>query len=540
MKTKTTFIFFMIVAYSLFSQDRGMYNAVTNERRIALLIGNSDYTGSNNDLGPQPVNDANDMASELKNLGFDVHNVIINGGKQVIETEIDAFSSILGNYEVGLFFYAGHGLSKEGNSYLVPTDFPESFTDSDIKYKSVDLGWIQEKLKDAGKSNHSNILIVDACRNEGRGLRSINGSGTRDFADDDWSPPKNLPAGMLTCFAVSNGQKPSNGENKRNGLYTGTLLKYINTPNISITDLMIRVKGEVVANNGQEPEESNKLTRPFYFVTQIKNVDSRQQSVSEVLLKINLELTEAENHFNNKRYSEAAIIYLKYKDSNLLSKTSMNFLGRMYDDGYGMTVNNTEAVKWYLKAAENGNEVAMYNLALMYKTGEGVVKDMSQYDAWIQKASALGYGEKNISIQNSAQMKNYIVKNYDKEFSNSDKVYNIVDQMPRFPGCEDGMDLIEKSNCSKQKLLNYIETTLKYPNAAMEKGIKGNVILTFVVEIDGKISNIEVLRDPGGGCGDEAKNIFIKMNEFVSPWIPGSLKGIPVRVKYSIAIKFDF
>ncbi len=107
--------------------------------------------------------------------------------------------------------------------------------------------------------------------------------------------------------------------------------------------------------------------------------------------------------------------------------------------------------------------------------------------------------------------------------SNNDslRVYTFVDVIPQFPGGEEA-------------LYKYLGENVKYPQAAKDKGIQGKVFVSFVVEIDGSISEIKVLRGIGEGCDEEAVSVMKNMPK----WIPGSMNGIPVRVQYNLPFSF--
>ncbi len=122
--------------------------------------------------------------------------------------------------------------------------------------------------------------------------------------------------------------------------------------------------------------------------------------------------------------------------------------------------------------------------------------------------------------------------------SGVNEVFKVVEQMPMFPGCDDISDADKKKNCSDRNLLEYIYKRILYPEEARENGIEGTAVVSFVIEKDGSVSNITVLRDPGGGTGDSAKAVVESMNEEDIRWSPGLQKGKRVRVQYNIPVKF--
>jgi len=117
--------------------------------------------------------------------------------------------------------------------------------------------------------------------------------------------------------------------------------------------------------------------------------------------------------------------------------------------------------------------------------------------------------------------------------------FRVVEQMPRFPGCEDmAGSNTEKHACATQKLLEFIYQNIKYPAAARENGIFGTVVVSFVVEKDGSLTNLEILRNIGGGCGVEALRVVNLMNEKGLKWMPGKQRGRAVRVQFNLPVKY--
>jgi protein TonB len=119
------------------------------------------------------------------------------------------------------------------------------------------------------------------------------------------------------------------------------------------------------------------------------------------------------------------------------------------------------------------------------------------------------------------------------------EIFRVVEQMPRFPGCENiaGNDKAKKE-CADKKLLEFIYQNIKFPAIARENGIQGTVVINFVVNDDGGVTDVQVLRDIGGGCGDEALRVVNLMNNLPEKWTPGRQRGKAVRVSYTLPVKF--
>jgi TonB family protein len=100
-------------------------------------------------------------------------------------------------------------------------------------------------------------------------------------------------------------------------------------------------------------------------------------------------------------------------------------------------------------------------------------------------------------------------------------VYTVVEKLPSFPGGQDGY-------------VKFLVENIKYPAEAKKNKIQGTVFVTFVVETDGRVSNVKILRGIGSGCDEEAQRVVAMMPN----WNPGEEKGKPVRVQYNLPIRF--
>ena len=119
------------------------------------------------------------------------------------------------------------------------------------------------------------------------------------------------------------------------------------------------------------------------------------------------------------------------------------------------------------------------------------------------------------------------------------EVFRVVEEMPRFPGCEDlDGDSRAKKACADRKMLEFLYTHVRYPSNARMNGVEGNVVVQFIVEKDGSITNAKVLRDPGGTLGEEALRV-VHMMTAEGKWIPGRQRGQNVRVSFILPIKFE-
>ena len=121
------------------------------------------------------------------------------------------------------------------------------------------------------------------------------------------------------------------------------------------------------------------------------------------------------------------------------------------------------------------------------------------------------------------------------EEPSSKEIFKIVEEMPRFGSCGDLPSKSERERCSDKELLRYVYQNIRYPEMARESNIEGLVVVQFVIEKDGSVSNTHILRDIGGGCGKEALRVVNSMPE----WTPGLQRGRAVRVQMNLPVKFS-
>lgn len=114
-----------------------------------------------------------------------------------------------------------------------------------------------------------------------------------------------------------------------------------------------------------------------------------------------------------------------------------------------------------------------------------------------------------------------------------------VDEMPRFPGCEDFSDKNSRDLCATKKLFSFIQQNLKYPEAAEKSGTEGKVLIGFVVEADGKLSNIKVLQDIGSGCGNAALAVMKAMPNWIPAKKSGKAVAVDMKLPFSFKLKSD-
>ena len=230
------------------------------EKRVALVIGNSHY--KNVTPLDNPVNDARLMAETLRALGF----VIVGGSAQLdldkaqFDGVVQGFSDQIQGADVGLFYYAGHGLQVRGQNYLVPVGANPA-RETDVDFQMVDTALVLRQMEGAGTK--LNIVILDACRNNpfgGRGLRAAEGGLAQMRA----------PEGTLISYATQPGNVARDGANG-NSPYTRALADAIRKPGKDIFQTFNAVGLAVKEATGgvQQPwVSSSPIAGSFYFAGQ--------------------------------------------------------------------------------------------------------------------------------------------------------------------------------------------------------------------------------------------------------------------------------
>lgn len=117
--------------------------------------------------------------------------------------------------------------------------------------------------------------------------------------------------------------------------------------------------------------------------------------------------------------------------------------------------------------------------------------------------------------------KKLVVMEDEEEVVAEEETFSIVEESPEYPGGQMAMN-------------RFIATNVVYPPVAVEAGIQGKVYVQFVVEKDGSIGEVKVIRGIGGGCDREAVRVVKSMPK----WKPGTQRGKPVRVRFTLPVNF--
>jgi uncharacterized caspase-like protein len=292
MRRKSFGIFVFLVAAALALRPAPLLAA--SEHRVALVIGNAHYAGADELINP--LHDAEDMCAALKRLGFETlcHNDVKT--RKEFFDRLDEFANRLKPASKGLFFYAGHAVQISGENYLVPIQAGVQSI-ADVPRVLVALQQILSRLKKT--NNEFNMIILDACRDNpfsrtaptaARGLRVI---GNRSPSSALPSSPlasevvyglgtiRDAPRGSIVLYATGSDEAAFDGEG-RNGPLTKHLLAHLETPSITVEEMIKRVTSGVESDTlrtigrRQTPFQYSSFSGEFCFAGCGPKVDAAE------------------------------------------------------------------------------------------------------------------------------------------------------------------------------------------------------------------------------------------------------------------------
>jgi tetratricopeptide (TPR) repeat protein len=232
--------------------------------RVALVIGNGQYVNAN--VLPNPPNDAHAMAGVLREIGFEVQEGE-NLTRANMETQLREFLHKAQTASIVLLFYAGHGMQVDGKNYLVPVD-AKLAEPSDLDFETIEIDKVLDQLGDPG---HTNIILLDACRDNplARSFASHLPASRSAAVATGLAPYSAVGTGTLIAYATAPGQTALDGQGA-DSPFTTSLLHNIKTPGLEIRQVLTRVRAEVASETGnkQIPWDNSSLMGDVVLVKQ--------------------------------------------------------------------------------------------------------------------------------------------------------------------------------------------------------------------------------------------------------------------------------
>ena len=186
---------------------------------------------------------------------------------------------------------------------------------------------------------------------------------------------------------------------------------------------------------------------------------------------------------------------------------------------------NAEPQMW-IAGEEEGKPVAVRISRFIFFKNPGSGAEMSSLKNQLMPAP------KSIFYPNGKEGRTVTSSEEEKE------IFTIVEEMPVFAGCETLETETEKKECTERSLLKYMYEQVKYPELARIDDVQGLVVVQFVVQGDGTVSGLNIIKGIGGGCDMEVIRVVNTFNESDIKWQPGKQKGEAVPVRYSLPVRF--
>jgi TonB family protein len=207
--------------------------------------------------------------------------------------------------------------------------------------------------------------------------------------------------------------------------------------------------------------------------------------------------------------------YFTYNDSNKVVKLELYSQGKKQGDQYSFKEDGSISAWSYYKDDQ------VYYHSLYYDSG--AIEDSISYD----------YSQEKVRMQRLCYHRNgqperielleddELIESTCYNDKGEEKAYVPYEEMPEFPGGVEGLQ-------------KYLAKALRYPNAAQKRGIQGRVYVQFVVDVNGRVENVKILRSVHPDLDEESLRVVNKMPD----WKPGKRKGISVRVSYTVPLAF--
>jgi len=243
----------LLLFLTIVEADRGLIlKKMQEEQRIALVIGNKDYNNLSN--LKNPINDARLMKNVLIERGFEVIYKE-NATKYDMQKLVGKFTGKLKKNGIGLYYFAGHGVSVEGENFLVGTDSLMDDKDA-VPYQTLALNYLTKKMKKSG--NRLNIIILDACRNDPFSDTRSSGGGLAPISN---------AKGLFIAYATEAGGVAIDGEYGKNGVFTKYLVKHLKESGATIEKVFKNTRADVEdkTDGKQNPAVYSQMRGDFFF-----------------------------------------------------------------------------------------------------------------------------------------------------------------------------------------------------------------------------------------------------------------------------------
>lgn len=352
------------------------------ERKVALVIGNSQY--SNASTLTNPKNDANAVAKKLALLGYEVQ-LEENLTGQAFRLALGAFSENAQNADLALVFYAGHGIELSGRNFLIPIDSAMK-SEATAQFEAVPLDQVLSTVRAAKTLG---IVMLDACRDNPFAASIARTNGTRSVARGLAPVSVEGEGGLVVSFAAEAGNTAADGDSNHSP-YTEAFLEVLDQPNLEVGKMFrtLRAKVREKSNGKQVPVEQAQLPDHDVFITPVSGAATLVEPIKPTAPALTME-------------PDADAVFFEAASQNDGVKLS-DFIARYPDHSRVADARKlVEAIQddqmWEMVAAE-GSAEAMRRYILVFPSGKHLGQATSALEAMqpspelqpVQPAEAIG------------------------------------------------------------------------------------------------------------------------------------------------------
>jgi len=254
-------------------------SSINSSKRVALIIGNSNY--QNLPQLTNPKNDAQDITGSLRDIGFTVYQGL-DSSKSQMDLLLKKFSAEIVGAEVALVYYAGHGVQKDSNNYLLPVDLKVENEDS-LDQGSLQLSIIEKQISHQSGSR-INVIILDACRDNPIPELLKKLASTRSIAATAGLAETTGGLDTLIIYSTAPKQVAADGDG-RNSPFTEAFLHHVKEKDVDIELMFRSVFHEVQrkTDGKQIPWKHGNLTTGLKLVSTAASAESNSSQNVEAL-----------------------------------------------------------------------------------------------------------------------------------------------------------------------------------------------------------------------------------------------------------------
>ena len=372
-----------------------LFSALANAegRRVALVIANSQY--QNIAALQNPLADGEAVAKRLRLAGFELLHPVraddvqadLNLGEMLKAEE--SLQQAAAGAEMVLLFYSGHGLQMDGAPYLVPVELPRPGLDSlqseaGRKLLKRSLMELDDLVAGLDQSAGVAVAMFDACRE----IPQLEQASKAVFGGD--SPFRGLarlkPGGRhrIVAYSASSGELAKDGTGQPHSPYVQAWLDEFdqNAGQKDLTAFFLDVAAQVPDSRGQNPEVAitGVHSGSYYFQAAAQAKPAEPAPAKPAEIPAASELEQAEQYYLAKDYLRALPLYRKLADNG--NGFAQFRMGVVYRNGFGVPLDEAEAVAWYKRSAQSGDAFGQYFFGLAYAQGQSVSVDASLSSHW--------------------------------------------------------------------------------------------------------------------------------------------------------------